>query len=203
MNTTTRFSDTEIDQRNKLLARKILVSWLICFATLFIVQAMETKIRSVPLFVGQYLPVIGKIQSMKSEIGQTAASYVAVLSLMVPFITLYLVWGESISARFRVGEIGLKNQGRGLLERFFVMYMLGVPFILGILFLMGAAPFDFVEIPRLFGQYVVHWMLTTMTGLAVFGSLAGVAAALLLATLIFYILLPINLLYTFFQGDAK
>jgi hypothetical protein len=176
---------------NKVMTRKIFFVWggafflfLLCFTGLHGLTAIARQIAN-------FFPFVSDQFQKATPIGDFAATYFGLAVPLVLGSTCYLLTGQDIVTRARAG---IENSG-GVLKYFLVVCLLGIPFCVLMLGLIYFAPIDVPQNPRLFGQIVVHTMINSYAGLLIFGSIAIVAAALLLSILVSYFLIPFLFLY--------
>ena len=189
--------EEEMTARNVVMTRRI-VSWSLCIFAFFAVKLLGASLDGFTAVVASYMPSVQKVYSSSRPMDLLVARYVAVLTPMVMLMAAYLMWGESVRKRVEFGALRMERVGRGKVERLVIMYVLGLPFVGGILFLLFAAPINLPERSHLYGQNVIHLMLRTEFGLLLFGSTAAVAAALLVLIFFFSTTHPLLIAYSRF-----
>lgn len=168
----------EITKSNHIFTKKLLMCWSLTIAAFFFSIIFDVAINALTHIVAAYIPSISKLLNKGTLNSLCAANYFSLVALLLPAMTLLLIWKEDILLRTRFGAEQLARHGRGPIERIFLVYVLGVPSIIFILYVFYAAPFSLPERPHLFGQHVINFMLNSKFGLLIFGSVCAVAAAL-------------------------
>ncbi|MGH9876384.1 MAG: hypothetical protein ACREBU_08975 [Nitrososphaera sp.] len=178
---------SNIDNANRVLSRRILLLWggtiILFFVSLpdiWIVDAIAEKIAA-------YFPVVKGQLEKGTRISSVAGRFFCLGVLTVPVATLFLLWGQDILGRARVGA----SRSGGRWKYLFTVFVIGIPFCVSMLALIYFAPIEVPQNPHLMGQVVAHSMTNTYLGLLVFGSIGIVGTTLLFFFLLSFVALPI------------
>jgi hypothetical protein len=172
---------------NKKLNRKIFICWAIAALTFLLCLLFDTWANSISLWTAKYIPSVAKLTTKPSLLGGFTGKYFGVACLLIPIFSLVYMWRENVLARFRYAQ---PRSGRSLFEAVIFVYVLGLPFIALLFFVLYIAPIEIAADPRLSGQVVLHVMLNSYLGLFIFGTLLITFLPVISATFIGFLWLP-------------
>lgn len=185
----------KISEANKKWGRKFLVTWGVFVVVFIFCDFFGESLESIGNIMSNNIPMINKLIKKETLLGRLSANYFSIISLLIPFFSLWVVCEDDVLSRCRYGNSRL---GRGQIETFVIIYILGLPVLISLIYMAYAAPFDFPEVPTNFGQRVFHLMLNFKVGLLVLGSLAGVIVSQIFIAILWIIWLPVA--YFFFNS---
>lgn len=177
------------------MGAKILDYMVYFYLCIFFMHFFENTVTQISNWVANYIPTIDKLIKQPTAIARLPANYFSVLICLIPFLALWMVWGEDVLSRCRHGNQRLV---RGRVETFVLVYIFFVPALMLIIYMAYVAPFDFPDHPISFGQRAFHLMLNAQVGLLVLGSFAGVIVSQMVVFLLWLFWLPVA--YFFFDS---
>jgi len=199
-----KLSDEEVRRQvtvaNERMVRKFKVIGVIIALTFFVCVAFDGPTNAVAHWAAAYVPSVAKLFKNPTSLGTMPARFFGVVAVLVPALAIWLAWGEDVRTRWRYGQM---RSGRGPTESLLMVYLLGVPFSVFVLFVMYAAPIDMPAQPRLWGQHIVYLMHNTYLGLLILGGIATFSTALFAAVLVFCFWLPVSSIKSLISKGSK
>lgn len=186
-----------VDGANKTLTRKILLVWGVAIGLFFLSLTDLWFVGPFSKRIAEFFPVVRSQFDKQTPIGYLAGCYFGLAVALIPMASIFLLWGQDILTR---AKVGVERSG-GLWKYLFFVYLVGLPFCIFILGLVYFVPVEIPQNPRLFGQLVAHALTSTYPGLLIFGSILIVALTLFLFLLLSGLLLPFLFLINWKKGD--
>lgn len=143
----------------------------------------SSLLKIVALTLSKYIPVVRMQLTRSSELGDQAALYFGLLAVFAPIGAVYLMWREHPHERLQNNLNRLKDEGRSPEGAIAFAYLIGIPFAVGLLYLMLAAPVDITSQPNLAGPRLLSGSMNSVVGLIFIGSSGAIAGTLLIAGL--------------------
>ena len=168
-----------LDLANKELSRKIIllmICLVTCFAAIAAIDFAGININSAGYFARMLIASVDLISS-RSPIGAFIAASFGNGMLMVPILTVYLLNGDAVGARFRYGY---RRTTSGPIKTSLFIYGLAVPTICILIWFVYSIPESLIQPNKLtFGPMIVRAISESRIATVVLGPIIVVGVSLL------------------------
>jgi hypothetical protein len=142
--------------------------------------------------VARFVPMIKGLLLSDVYEWRHAARYFSLVAVILPVFVLWVVWEDDVVARCRYRE---GHEKVAWVKNLALVYFVGLPILISIVYLVICAPFGYAEKPGNFGQTIFYLLLHSEAGLLFVGSFFAVCFAQLLVFLSWLICFPFACLF--------
>lgn len=181
----------ELNCINKKLPRSALQCWAFFVLVFFACHLFEEKIYPISLSAIGFIPSLRKIAMLGDPISRFAAMYFFMGILTMPIALVIFSFHENMQFRLRLGIKRQRTRLRGLAT----IYLVALPFFAFVIFFYFWLPID-ISAPRLWGQQVVHLVISSQPGLLFLGSFSLMVLAYIFLVVAGIFIYPFQSLFT-------